>query len=332
MELIASLTGLLRNLIIILLILIIIFAFTVKFHQEYELLCTGLDGANGEIKKFRKSRYQLVKDMMSTFGQYADSDTLGRLQKMMKAYPKLKSSKAEAEWERKWSPIMARFIKQVTANVPQMMATPFSIAKKSFSTNEKNLSFHREMLASVKADMEAFQSSKIKMFFANLMDTFMNFSKESHERVIQYEQEKAEHEEQAAAEKKRIEEQKKEQITTLHGADTGDDDLFISSLDELDETEPLDSEFAASIAEQPEQLRRRDDMHKAARRNAKEAERVAQRNDNAHNESKTNRRGAKRNNDRRYDDARRNTGSSRRSENGTRSEPSGWDDDLSAFD
>ncbi len=277
MELITAVTGLLRNLIIILLILIVIFAFTVKFHQEYVLLQTGLDGANGEIKKYRKSRYQLVKDMITTFGQYADSDTRSKLMKMITAYPKLKSSKTEAEWERKWSPIMARFMKQVESNVPQMMEAPFSIAKKSFSENEKSLSFQREMLADVKADMAVFQSSKIKMFFANLMNSFMSFSKESHERVIQYEKEKAEHDEQKNAERERAEEQKKEQVTTLHGADTGDNDLFISSLDELDETEPLDSEFTESIAEQPEQLRRRDDIHKVARRNAKAAEKAERR-------------------------------------------------------
>ena len=37
-------------------------------------------------------------------------------------------------------------------------------------------------------------------------------------------------------------------------------------------TEPLDREFAEKIAEKPEQLKRRDDMGKAARKNAKRAE------------------------------------------------------------
>lgn len=275
MNLIIWVTGLCRNIIIILLILVIVFAFTVKFHQERELLQQELDGANGEIKKHRKTRYQLVRDMISTFGQYADKDVSDRLFTMIASYPKLKSSKAEAEWERKWSPVMARFIKQVSANVPQMMSTPFSIAKKSFSTNEKNLSAQREMLVEIKEDMEAFNSNKFKSFFANLMEMIMSFSKDSHERVLQYEREKAEHETEAEEERKRKDAIKKEQITTLHGSETGDEDLFISSLDELDVTEPLDREFAEKIAEKPEQLKKRDDMDRAARRNAKKAESVA---------------------------------------------------------
>lgn len=275
MNLIIWVTGLCRNIIIILLILVVVFALTVKFHQERDLLQQGLDGVNGEIKKLRKTRYQLVRDMIATFGQYADKDVTDRLSSMIASYPKLKSSRAEAEWERKWSPVMARFIKQVSANVPQMMSTPFSIAKKSFSTNEKNLSAQREILVEIKEDMEVFSSNKFKAFFANMMDGIMSFSKDSHERVLQYEREKTEHEADAEKERKMKEEAKKEQITTLHGSDTGDKDLFISSLDELDGTAPLDREFAEKIAEKPEQLKRRGDMGKAARRNAKKSESVA---------------------------------------------------------
>lgn len=273
MELIYGFIGLCQKIIIILLILVIIFALTVKFHQEHELLKQGIKQSNDEIKNLRKGRYKLIKDMIATFGDYADNNIVSNLQNLISSYPKLKSPKAEAAWERKWSPVMARFIKQVSSNVPQMMKTPFSIAKKSFSSNEKALSAQREVLAEISEEMDSFESNRFKVFFANLMESIMSFSRESHERVIQYEREKEQHEEEMKHAKEQQQASKKEPVTTLHGVETGDTDLFISSLDELNETEPLDREFAEGLTEQPEQLRRRDDMHKAARRNAQAAER-----------------------------------------------------------